>query len=135
MRFEELLKEAMEEDVEVCKAVQKHYRGSFGECISSRMYGERFVLFTCGASHFENAIRSEIDAFIGGKRILLSPRLVLIPEFTFVFTPNAVDGDCNYMLRVAEEDDYSYYCGEMTFGRILVPKKELVKVLKERGWM
>lgn len=134
MRFEELLKKAMENDLEVCKAVQRFYRGDFGEVIPATMYGDRYVLFMKNACCFEEAMWREIDSFIGGIRY---SELSVIPEFTFVLTSNSTDGYCNYMLRVLDDDlsDYSYLPGEYTFGKVLVPKKELLKVLHERGWM
>lgn len=136
MKFEYLLENAMREDVEVCKAVQRLYRGDLGEKVTSDMYGDRFVVFMVNVCEFENRIREEIESFIGDVRF---HHMRLFPEYTAVLTPNATDGWCNYMWRVVSGDifdlDYSYLRGERTFGKTLIPKKDLVKVLKERGWM
>ena len=137
MRFEELVERAMSEDIEVCKAVQKLYRGDLGQFIPISMYGDRYLLFMENCSGFEEAIRYECNSFYDDGRRVPAFQLRLFPYFTFVLTGNIVYEHCNYMLRVVDgnEEDYSYYPAEMTFGKTLVSKKELVKVLKERGWL
>lgn len=134
MRFEELLYKAMSEDEEVVKAVWRFYRGSFDRVVTPNLFGERFVLFDVPAYSFEDVIRDDMDSFVDGIRA----HFCGIHSYgVAVITPCHFMQDSNYTYRLTTPDNERYFnlSWDTVAGDTIVPKKELVKVLKKRGWM